>query len=71
MAKTKQVKIDKSSFNATHFDGWSEADFIKHELPSVPDFYGNEAKKKEFLKEAFAAVQKANGVEKATEKPKK
>lgn len=67
MAKDKHIKIDNSSYNATHFAAWSESDFIKHELASVPDSYGTEAKKKEFLKEAFAAIQKANGIE----KPKK
>lgn len=64
MAKNKYIKIDNSSYNATHFSGWSEADFIKHELSSVPDSYGTKEKKIDFLKEAFAAIQKAVPAEK-------
>lgn len=63
MAKIKEVKIDKTSFNATHFASFTEAEFIKHELASVPDSYGNEAKKKEFLKEAYAQIQKTKPAE--------
>ena len=57
--KIKEVKIDNTSFNATHFAGWKEEDFIKHELPSVPDKYGSNEKKVEFLKSAYAQIQKA------------
>lgn len=62
MAKT--IKIDRSSFNASHFAGWTESEFIRHELASVPDSYGSKSNKKEFLKTAFAAIKEAN------EKPK-
>lgn len=69
MAKVKDIKIDKSSFNHAHYQGWKEEDFIKDQLASVPDSYGNDAAKKEFLKLAFAKI---NPVEvKEIEKPNK
>lgn len=71
MAKNKFVKIDNSSFNATHFAGVKKEDFIKHELASVPDSYGTKEKKIEFLESVHAAIEKENGTEKAIEKPKK
>lgn len=57
MAKTKQIKIDKSSFNATHFENFSEEDFIKHEIASVPDSYGSKENKIAFLKQAYAKIK--------------
>lgn len=60
----KEVKVDNTSFNATHFENFSEADFIKHELNSVPDSYGSKEKKVEFLKQAYAKI-------KPVEKPSK
>lgn len=54
--KTKQIKVDNTSFNATHFENFSETDFIKHELNSVPDSYGSKENKIAFLKEAFAKI---------------
>ena len=55
--KTKQIKVDNTSFNATHFENFSEADFIKHELNSVPDSYGSKESKIAFLKQAFAKIK--------------
>jgi len=57
MAKTRQVKIDKSAFNATHFQNFTEDQFIKHELASVPDSYGSEKNKIAFLKQAFEKIK--------------
>lgn len=57
--KIIEIKIDKSSFNATHFAGESEDNFILHEFASVPDSYGSDEKKIEFLKEAYSLIQKA------------
>lgn len=63
-----EVKIDNSSFNATHFAGWKEADFIKHELKSVPDNYGSDDNKVAFLKSAFEKIQEAVSVPEKTSK---
>ena len=57
MAKTKQVKIDKTYFNATHFANFSEEDFVKHEIGSVPDSYGSKENKIAFLKQAYAKIK--------------
>lgn len=56
MKKIKEVRVDHASFNADHYAGVSEADFIKAELPSVPDRVGEEAKKIAWLKEAYKKV---------------
>lgn len=61
--KIKEVKVDNHAFNADHFADWSEADFIKHEFDSVPDSYGSKENKVAFLKNAHAAIMKANGKE--------
>ena len=58
---TKKVKIDKSCFNADHFASFSEEDFIKHELNSVPDSYGSKENKIAFLKQAYALIKPAKG----------
>lgn len=65
MAKIKQVKVDKSSFNAAHFENFTEAEFIKHELPSVPDSYGSNENKIAFLKQVYEKISPKQ------EKPKK
>lgn len=52
--KIKEVKHGIASFNADHYAGVSEADFIKAELPGLPDSIGDEPKKITFLKEAYA-----------------
>lgn len=57
MAKTRKVKIDKTCFNATHFENFSEEDFIKHELGSVPDSYGSKENKITFLKQAYEKIK--------------
>lgn len=67
MAKVKDIKIDKTSFNHAHYQGWTEAAFIKDQIASVPDSYGNEEAKKEFLKAAFAKINPSAEV---NEKPK-
>lgn len=54
--KNKEVKVDNTSFNATHFENFSEDDFVKHELPSVPDSYGSKENKIAFLKQAYAKI---------------
>lgn len=57
--KIKEVKIDNTSFNATHFADFTEKDFIDHEMASVPDSYGSDENKTAFLKEAYALIKKA------------
>lgn len=58
MAKTKikEVKVDHASFNADHYAGISEADFIKAEMGGVPDRIGDDEAKKAWLKEAYKKV---------------
>ena len=51
------MKIDNSDFNENHFANFSEAEFIKHELASVPDKYGSENNKIDFLKNAYAVIK--------------
>jgi len=58
------MKIDNSYFNEKHFAKFSEDDFIKHELGSVPDNYGSKEQKIEFLKLAYAKIKETD------EKPK-
>ena len=53
------MKIDNSYFNEKHFAKFSEEDFIKHELNSVPDHYGSKENKIAFLKQAFAKIKPA------------
>lgn len=60
------MKIDNMSFNAAHYQGVSETDFIKEQLASVPDKVGAEAQKKEFLKAAYLKINPP--AEKAVEK---
>lgn len=54
--KIKEVKHGIASFNADHYAGVSEADFIKAELAGLPDSIGDEAKKVTFLKEAYGKM---------------
>lgn len=54
--KTKEVKVDNTSFNADHFADFTEKEFINHELASVPDSVGDEVKKIAWLKEAYKRV---------------
>ncbi len=73
--KIKEVQVDNHSFNADHYEGVSLVEFIKAELAGVPDSYGAEEQKKEFLKQAWAKLnpdvkeekEKPNGKE---DKPK-
>ena len=53
----KVIKIDNVEFNAAHYAGISEADFIKDQLPSVQDSYGSNEQKIAFLKVAHAKIQ--------------
>lgn len=57
MKNSTSVKVDNFAFNTKHYAGWSEADFIKDQLASVPDKYGTEEQKKSFLKTAFSKIQ--------------
>lgn len=54
--KVKEVKHDKASFNADHYAGKSESEFIKDQLPGVPDRVGTDEQKKEWLKDAWKKV---------------
>lgn len=54
--KIKNVQVDNHSFNADYYEGWKEADFIKDQFAAVPDSYGSDEQKKEFLKQAFAKI---------------
>ncbi len=65
---SKSIKVDSVSFNAAHYKGWKEADFIKDQLASVPDRYGNEAAKTEFLKKVYAIINPAKADVKAAVK---
>jgi hypothetical protein len=51
------MKIDNTDFNEKHFAKFSEEDFIKHELASVPDSYGTKEKKIAFLKMAYEKIK--------------
>lgn len=62
----KKVQVDFSGFNAEHYKGWSEADFVKDQLASVPDSYGDDKGKTAFLKSVY---QKINPATKSDEKP--
>ena len=62
----KLITVDGSTFNAEHFEGWSEADFIKDQLPSVPVNYGDG--KIDFLKKVFELINPAEAGEKAAVK---
>lgn len=54
------MKIDNTDFNEKYYASFSEEDFIKDLLPSVPSVYGDEKNKVAFLKSAYALIQKAN-----------
>lgn len=62
------MQVDTIGFNAKHYKGWKEADFIKDQLASVPDSYGNEYSKKEYLKKVYALINPAKGDVKPAEK---
>ena len=53
------MKIDNMDFNEQHFAAMTEDDFIKDQLASVQDFYGDDEGKKAFLKEAYAKIKTA------------
>ena len=55
----KVIKVDNVEFNAAHYAGISEADFIKDQLKSVQDSYGSDEQKIAFLKIAHAKIQGA------------
>jgi hypothetical protein len=51
------IKIDNHWFNVTHYSKYSEENFVKDVLPSVPDKYGSLEKKTDFLKICYKAIQ--------------
>jgi hypothetical protein len=56
MAKNN-FQVDGVGINKEHYSGWKEADFIKDILPTVPDRFGDENKKKVWAKKAFDLMQ--------------
>ena len=54
MAKT--IQVDNTGFNADHYKGWKESDFIKDQLASVPDSYGSKEAKTDFLKKVYSLL---------------
>ena len=50
------MKVDNHDFNQDHYKGWTEENFIKDQLASIPDSYGGEENKINFLKEAFKQI---------------
>lgn len=55
------MKIDNTHFNADFYKGKSEDEFVKDQLPSVLDKYGNTAQKTEWLKAAYAKMNEKPG----------
>ena len=66
MAKT--IQVDNTGFNATHYKGWKEIDFIKDQLASVPDNYGSKEQKTEYLKKVYLLINPAKADVKAADK---
>ena len=56
--KTRKVKVDNTSFNASYYENSTEEQFIKDQLSSVPASYGSKENKVAFLKSAFAKIRK-------------
>ena len=67
----KFIKIDNVDFNATHFAGMSEAEFIKNQLASVQDSYGTDEQKTAFLRSAYAQINPVKEASVSTEKKSK
>ena len=54
--KIKEIQVDNHSFNADHYEGVSLSEFTKAEMAGVPDSYGSDDQKKEFLKQAWGKM---------------
>lgn len=54
--KIKEVRVDHASFNADHYDGKTEKQFIEDQIGAVPDHIGDESAKQAWLKEAWTKV---------------
>lgn len=70
MANTQDVKINGMGFNIERCSKMTEAEFIKDQLPSVPDQHGDDEKKTALLKEAYAKIMEAVKPVKASPKAK-
>lgn len=55
--KKDNFQVDGIGINKEHYAGSKEADFIKDILPSIPDRFGDESKKKAWAKKAFDLMQ--------------
>ena len=62
------IKIDNHSFDADHYSKYSEADFIKELIVTVPDKYGTKENKTDFLKICYKAIKATQPAPAATVK---